>query len=132
MLEIVTPDRKKQLDDLINKQKELSSKMNARKKEANSQFAKWLKEATSNLDENKSVLEPSGLVAHLPLDDFTDNKTVDLVRETNSCQLQGNAKIVGQAKFGGGIKIEGNGFLEVKNFGNLEHKNPLVMEPVKI
>ena len=45
MLEIVTPERKKQLDDLINQQKELSSKMNARKKEASHQFAKWLKEA---------------------------------------------------------------------------------------
>ena len=33
-------------------------------------------------------------------DDFTNNKTVDLVRESNSCQLQGNAKIIGQAKFG--------------------------------
>ena len=61
------------------------------------------------------------MIAHLPLDNFTNNKTIDLVRETDSCQLQGNAKIIGQAKFGGGIKIEGNGFLEVKNFGNLEH-----------
>ena len=56
MLEIVTPERKKQLDDLVNKQKELSSKMNARKKEANPQFAKWLKEATLKLDDNNSVL----------------------------------------------------------------------------
>ena len=82
------------------------------------------KRSNSQTDENKSVLEPTDLVAHLPLDDFTNNKTVDLVRESNSCQLQGNAKIIGQAKFGGGIKIEGNGFLEIKDFGNLEHNKP--------
>ena len=121
MLEIVTPERKKQLEDLTTKQKDLAAKLNNRKKEAFPQFLKWAKEATAKLDENKSVLEPTDLVAHLPLDDFTNNKTVDLVRESNSCQLQGNAKIIGQAKFGGGIKIEGNGFLEIKDFGNLEH-----------
>ena len=121
MLEIVSPERKKQLEDLTQKQKDLAAKMNARKKQATPQFAKWLEEATSNLDEYNSAQEPTGLIAHLPLDEFIDNKTVDLVRETNACQLQGKAKVVGQAKFGGGIKIEGNGFLEVKNFGNLEH-----------
>jgi len=120
-LEIVTPERKKQLQDLTNQQKDLASKLNNRKKEALPEFVKWAKEATAKLDENDTALEPSDLVAHLPLDDFTDNKTVDLVRESNSCQLQGNAKIIGQAKFGGGIKIEGNGYLEVKDFGNLEH-----------
>ena len=123
MLEVVTPERKKQLQDLTNKQKDLASKLNNRKKEAFPQFLKWAKEATAKLDENKSVLEPTDLVAHLPLDNFTNNKTVDLVRESNSCQLQGNAKIIGQAKFGGGIKIEGNGYLEVKDFGDLEHNN---------
>ena len=121
MLEIVSPEKKKQLQDLTRKQKDLVAKMNARKKQATPQFAKWLKEATSNPDEYNSAKEPTGLIAHLPLDEFIDNKTVDLVRETNACQLQGKAKVVGQAKFGGGIKIEGNGFLEVKNFGNLEH-----------
>ncbi len=124
MLEIVTPEKKKQIEDLTSKQKDLAAKLNNRKKEAFPQFLKWAKEATAKLDENKSVLEPTDLVAHLPLDDFTNNKTVDLVRESNSCQLQGNAKIIGQAKFGGGIKIEGNGFLEIKDFGNLEHNKP--------
>ena len=103
-LEIVTPERKKQLQDLTNQQKDLASKLNNRKKEALPEFVKWAKEATAKLDGNNTALEPSDLVAHLPLDDFTDNKTVDLVRESNSCQLQGNAKIIGQAKFGGGIK----------------------------
>ena len=121
MLEIVTPERKKQLDDLIQKQKGLAAKLNGRKKEVVPEFTNWVKDAASNLDDNNSVLEPSDLIAHLPLDNFTNNKTIDLVRETDSCQLQGNAKVIGQAKFGGGIKIEGNGFLEVKNFGNLEH-----------
>ena len=121
MLEVITPERKKQIEDLTTKQKNLASKLNNRKKEAFPKFLKWAKEASAKLDENKSVLEPTDLVAHLPLDDFTNNKTVDLVRESNSCQLQGNAKIIGQAKLGGGIKIEGNGFLEVKDFGNLEH-----------
>ena len=121
MLEIVTPERKKQLDDLIQKQKGLAAKLNGRKKEVVPEFTNWVKDAASNLDDNNSVLEPSDIIAHLPLDNFTNNKTIDLVRETDSCQLQGNAKVIGQAKFGGGIKIEGNGFLEVKNFGNLEH-----------
>ena len=120
-LEIITPDRKKKLNDLIQKQKGLAAKLNGRKKEVVPEYTSWVKSAASKLDANNSVLEPSDLVAHLPLDNFTNNKTVDLVRETDSCQLKGNAKIIGQAKFGGGIKIEGNGFLEVKNFGNLEH-----------
>tara|TARA_A100001015_G_C15044148_1_gene742185 strand:+ start:1334 stop:4522 length:3189 start_codon:yes stop_codon:yes gene_type:complete len=121
MIEIITPERKKQLDALAQQQEELLTKLDSRKKEMDSQFLKWAQEAASKLDENNSALEPSDLVAHLPLDDFTDNKTVDLIRETNSCKLNGKAKIIGQAKFGGGIKIEGNGFLEVNNFGNLEH-----------
>ena len=123
MLEIVTPERKKQLEDLTTKQKDLAAKLNNRKKRLPS-VPKMGKRSNSQTDENKSVLEPTDLVAHLPLDDFTNNKTVDLVRESNSCQLQGNAKIIGQAKFGGGIKIEGNGFLEIKDFGNLEHNKP--------
>ena len=127
MLEVITPERKKQIEDLTTKQKNLASKLNNRKKEAFPQFLKWAKEASAKLNENKSVLEPTDLVAHLPLDDFTNNKTVDLVRESNSCQLQGNAKIIGQAKFGGGIKIEGNGFRRSKILVTLSTTNHLAM-----
>ena len=121
ILEIITPEKKKELQDLSYKQKDLASKLINRRKEVVPQFVNWAKEATAKLDGNNSGIEPADLIAHLPLDNFTNNKTIDLVRETDSCQLQGNAKIIGQAKFGGGIRIEGNGFLEVKNFGNLEH-----------
>ena len=117
-LEIVTPEKKK-LQRSNEPTKDLASKLNNRKKKS-SQFVKWAKEATAKLDENNTASNP---LTCCPSSSryFTDNKTVDLVRATNSCQLQGNAKIIGQAKFGGGIKIEGNGYLEVKNFGNLEH-----------
>ena len=121
MLEVVTPEKRQQIEDLSKKQKDLVSKLNNRKKEVIPHFVQWAKDAASKLDGNNFTMEPYGLVAHLPLDDFKNNRTVDLVRESNTCQLQGKAKIIDQAKFGGGIRIEGNGYLEVKDFGNLEH-----------
>ena len=79
MLEVVTPEKRQQIEDLSKKQKDLVSKLNNRKKEVLPHFVQWAKDAASKLDGNNFTMEPSGLVAHLPLDDFKNNKTVDLV-----------------------------------------------------
>ena len=52
ILEIITPEKKKELQDLSIKQKDLASKLINRRKEVVPQFVNWAKEATAKLDEN--------------------------------------------------------------------------------
>ena len=121
MVEIVTPERKQKLKEAEEKSKSLARQLSTLKDKNSKPFLAWLQKAGESGDRNASATEPEDLIAHLPLDKFENNLTQDRVRAPSGCSLQGRAKPIGQAKFGGGLKIEGNGFVEVKKFGDFEH-----------
>ena len=58
----------------------------------------------------------------LPLDAFETSP--DLAGNTADSRLHGKAKPIENAKFKGGLKIEGNGFVEVKSFKDPQWNKP--------
>ncbi|MFP6854709.1 MAG: DUF1549 domain-containing protein, partial [Opitutales bacterium] len=102
----------------------LAKKLEARKKNATSPFEQWADEQFLETKQDKPPAEPGGLVAHLTLDSFEKNLTKDAKRSKGENRLHGKAKAIAAGKFGGGLKIEGNGFVEVKGFGDFEWNKP--------
>ena len=103
------PEQKRKKAELEKKNQELSYKQTARRKEAGKAFEEWSEEQFLTAGEKKTPLAPSGLVSHLPLDAFEKNLTPDLAGNTADSRLHGKAKPIENAKFKGGLKIEGNG-----------------------
>jgi hypothetical protein len=124
VVNVESSDQKKKKGELEKKNEEISKKQDARRKEAQKAFDEWAEEQFLTAGEKKAPLAPSGLVSHLPLDNFEKNLTRDIARNTTDCQLHGKAKPIGNAKFNGGLKIEGNGFVEVKGFKDPEWNKP--------
>jgi hypothetical protein len=108
--------QKKKKTELEKKKDEISKKQDDRRKEAKKAFDDWSEEQFLTAGEKKTPIAPSGLISHLPLDHFEKNITPDIARNTTDCRLHGKAKPIGNAKFNGGLKIEGNGFVEIKGF----------------
>ena len=121
MVEIISPERKASLAKVGEKIAFINSQLEERRSMVNEQFQAWSKKMSGSHENNSSACEPLGLIAHLSFDQFENKTTKDIIRGTFGCVLKGNAKPINQAKFGGGIKIYNNGFLEVKKFGNFEH-----------
>jgi hypothetical protein len=126
VVEVVAQDEQKKKAEIEKQHKELARKLDSRKKDAKAPFVQWADEQFLEVVDKgeKKPIEPGGLVAHLPLDSFEKNLTRDLVREKGENRLQGKAKAIPSGKFGGGLKIEGNGFVEVKGFGDFEWNRP--------
>jgi hypothetical protein len=124
VINVESTDQKKKKAELEKKNKEVAKKQQARRAEAQKAFDDWSEEQFLTAGEKKSPIAPSGLISHLPLDTFEKNLTPDIARNTSDCRLHGKAKPIGQAKFGGGLKIEGNGFVEVKGFKDSEWNKP--------
>ena len=124
VVNVESSDQKKKKAELEKKNGEISKKQDARRKVAQKSFDEWTEEQFLNAGEKKTPIGPSGLVSHLPLDNFEKNLTPDIARNTTDCRLHGNAKPIGNAKFNGGLKIEGNGFVELKGF-----KDPVWNKP---
>lgn len=124
VVNVISREHAKKEAEVKKKNTELAKKLEARKKEAEKPFEQWSEEQFLNAGNNDKPVEPAGIVAHLPLDSFDKNLTTDLVRDKGENRLHGKAKAVAVAKFGGGLKIEGNGFVEVKGFGDLEWNRP--------
>ena len=116
VVNVESSDQKKKKAELEKKNGEISKKQDARRKVAQKSFDEWTEEQFLNAGEKKTPVAPSGLVSHLPLDNFEKNLTPDIARNTTDCRLHGKAKPIGNAKFNGGLKIEGNGFVELKGF----------------
>ena len=116
VVNVESSDQKKKKAELEKKNGEISKKQDARRKVAQKSFDEWTEEQFLNAGEKKTPVAPSGLVSHLPLDIFEKNLTPDIARNTTDCRLHGKAKPIGNAKFNGGLKIEGNGFVELKGF----------------
>ena len=116
VVNVESSDQKKKKAELEKKNGEISKKQDARRKIAQKSFDEWTEEQFLNAGEKKTPVAPSGLVSHLPLDNFEKNLTPDIARNTTDCRLHGKAKPIGNAKFNGGLKIEGNGFVELKGF----------------
>ena len=124
VVNVESPEQKRKKAELEKKNQELSYKQTARRKEAGKAFEEWSEEQFLTAGEKKTPLAPSGLVSHLPLDAFEKNLTPDLAGNTADSRLHGKAKPIENAKFKGGLKIEGNGFVEIKSFKDPQWNKP--------
>lgn len=124
VVNVESSEQKEKKAELEKKNQEISNKQDARRKEARKAFEEWSEEQFLAAGEKKAPLAPSGLISHLPLDTFEKNLTPDLAGNTTDSHLHGKAKAIGNAKFNGGLKIEGNGFVEVKSFKDPQWNKP--------
>ena len=121
MVSVIAPDKLKQQKDAEAKVKAASQMLADRKKNAAADFEKWTIEAAKKI--NDQPKEPSGLFAHLPLDQFKDRKSTDLINTKNEVKWEGGGKPVG-GKFGSAFRVEGNGFVNVKGIKPPEWNQP--------
>ncbi len=113
MVSVIAPDKLKQQKDAEARVKAASGMLADRKKNAAADFEKWTIEAAKKI--NDQPKEPLGLFAHLPLDQFKDRKSTDLINTKNEVKWEGGGKPVG-GKFGSAFRVEGTGFVNVKGF----------------
>ena len=111
MVNVITPDKLKQRKEGEDMVKEANQKLAERKKNAASDFEKWTIEAAKNIADQPK--EPSELFTHLPLDEFKDRKSTDLINTKNEVKWEGGGKTV-SGKFGSAFRVEGNGYVNVK------------------
>jgi len=124
VVNVESSEQLKKKAELEKKKDEISKRQDQRKKEAQKAFDDWSEEQFLSAGEKKTPIAPSGLICHLPLDSFEKNLTPDIARNTSDCRLHGKAKPIVNAKFNGGLKIEGNGFVEAKGFRDPSWNKP--------
>ena len=125
-VEIVTPERKKQLESSENALRVANTKLNTRRKQSQKPFSDWFSQCSVELKNKPGFLDPAGLVGFFPFDrlDLENNQSDIGVTEADSTTLYGSPVKVMDAKFKGGIRIEKNAFAEVSDFGDFEHNQP--------
>jgi len=121
MVTVISPDKLKQQKDAEAKVKGANQKLANRKENAGPDFEKWAIEAAKTI--GKQPEEPSGLIAHFPLDEFTDRKSTDLANAKNEVKWEGGGKNVG-GKFGNAFRVEGNGYVNIKGIKPPEWNQP--------
>ena len=123
MIEVITPERKKQLKEATKAVEIANTSSQSRRKESLKSFDQWMKKTQNELKQNPDFLDPAGLIAYLPFDrlNFENNTTTLANMRGNACTLHQSPKPVQKAKFSGGIKIENNAFAELPEFGDFEH-----------
>ena len=128
-IEVITPERKKQLTDATKSLELANTSLQSRRKKSIKAFDEWALKTNEKLKQNPRILDPEGLLAHLPFDrlNFENNSSDQGIEGATSCKLHLSPKLVKQAKFSGGIKIENNAYAELSNFGNFEHNQSFSM-----
>jgi hypothetical protein len=121
MINVIAPNNLKQQKDAEAKVKAANQKLAERKKNAGSDFEKWAIEAAKKITDPPE--EPSGLFAHLPLDEFKDRKSADLVNAKNEVKWEGKGRTV-SGKIASAFRVEGNGFVNVKGIKPPEWNQP--------
>ena len=121
MVNVVSPDNQAKLKLAEERIKTLDRQLAEHKRNAGPSFEKWATAAAKNL--GKKPVEPSGLMAHLPLDVFKGRKTADVVNEKATANWEGGGRTIG-GKFGGAFRVEGNGFINVKGIQPPEWNQP--------
>lgn len=129
LVEVVTPERKTQIEMATKAVDQAVVSMNMRRKESVKSFDQWIEKTRNNLKQNPDFLDPQGLIAYLPFDqlNFDSNSTIQGNKTVTSCKLHQSPKAVRHAKFSGGIKIENNAYAEIPNFGDFEHNQAFTM-----
>ena len=123
VVEIMTPEREKQLADSEKVLKGARGKLNARRQQSLDPFKKWFSQCVKDIKSKPGILEPEGLVGFFPFDrvDLENNKSDHGVPEATPTILRDSPIKVANAKFKSGIRIEKNTYAEVPNFGDFEH-----------
>jgi len=123
VVEIMTPEREKQLADSEKVLQEARGKLNARRQQSLDPFKNWFAQCSKDIKTNPGILEPEGLVGFFPFDrvDLENNKSDHGVPEATPSILRDSPVKVANAKFKSAIRIEKNAYAEVPNFGDFEH-----------
>ena len=123
LVEIMTPEREKQLADSEKALQDARGQLNSRRQQSLDPFKNWFTQCSKDIKTNPGVLEPDGLVGFFPFDrvDLENNQSDHGVAEATPTILRDSPIKVANAKFKSGIRIEKNAYAEVPNFGDFEH-----------
>jgi hypothetical protein len=123
LVELITPEREKQLAHAEKILQEARGKLNERRKKSLVPFGEWFNDCAKDIKSNPGILDPKGLVGFFPFDrlDFENNKSDHGVADASISHLYDSPLQVANAKFRGGIRIEKNAFAEVPGLGNFEY-----------
>ncbi len=121
MVNVVSDEQQEQRDAATARIKTATEKIAVRKKEAQPDIDKWIAAATLNADQKPA--EPKGLFAHLPLDEFKDRNTSEIINDKTAAKLEGGAHACG-GKFNGALRVVKNGFVNVKGITPPEWNQP--------
>ncbi len=121
MVNVVSDDQQKLRDDAQTRINSATTKLTARKKSAKGDIEKWAIAAA--LKNQEQPQEPEGLIAHLPLDQFKNKITVELISKKTTAKLEGGAQ-ASDGKFSGGLRVVKNGFVNVKGITPPEWNEP--------
>lgn len=121
MVDVVSKENLNKRKIAEAKIKTAEKKISDYKKTVDSAFSQWAVEAAKNIGDKPK--EPTGLFAHLPLDEFKDRKAVDLINEKNEVKWEGGGRTV-DGKFSGAFRVEGNGYVNVKGIKPPEWNHP--------
>ena len=77
-VEIVTPERKKQLESSENALRVANTKLNTRRKQSQKPFSDWFEQCSVELKTSRSFFDPAGLVASFHLIDWIWKITNDI------------------------------------------------------
>ena len=121
MVDVISKENLERRESAEAKIKIAEKKIAGYKKTVDPAFFKWTEEAAKKL--GKQPKEPTGLYAHLPLDEFSNRKSVDLLNDKNEVKWEGAGRTVG-GKFGSAFRVEGNGFVNVKGIKPPEWNKP--------
>ena len=91
VVEIMTPEREKQLADSEKVLQEARGKLNARRQQSLDPFKNWFAQCSKDIKTNPGILEPEGLVGFFPFDrvDLENNKSDHGVPEATTCNFTG-------------------------------------------
>ena len=121
MVNVVSDDQQKLRDDAQTRINSATTKLTTRKKSAKGDIEKWAIAAA--LKNQEQPQEPEGLIAHLPLDQFKNKITVELISKKTTAKLEGGAQ-ASDGKFSGGLRVVKNGFVNVKGITPPEWNEP--------
>lgn len=104
-------------DQLQQELNALQTQLDARAKEADADFAKWLTEAGNNVGDQPLV--PTDMAAHVPLDESKGRDVIDAAKPKARGKLNGAVKWTA-GKFGNAVDLDGSNYVDFADAGDFD------------
>jgi len=119
--QVPLPGQKERLAEVDRQIAAIDTKLQARVKAAQPDFAKWLAKAEKSA--GGKVALPDGMLAHFPLDEGAGDTTTDAVDPKRKGTVKG-APLWDNGKFGKAFRTDGKNYVEIANAPSFDRTQP--------